>query len=177
MANTFVLIANTTLTTATQTITFSAIPQTYYDLVVMLSERDQTGAANFDIRLELNGDTATNYSTQQMYGAGSGTFANYYSNATYGRVGYSNSSGSTASFFNNVEIYIPSYTSPQTQHKQIISRGATENRSTSTAVLLSTMATLWRNTAAITSLSLTNGTGNSLFDVGTSAYLYGIKNT
>ena len=172
MPSTYTLISSNVLGSSAASVTFSAIPSTYTDLVLRWSARDVSGAANYDIQCEFNGSGGTSYSTTQVYGNGSGTFSNVYSSAAYGRTGYSESSDSTASTFSNDEIYIPSYTA--SQNKPFSSAGATENNSATSRVLVSAMASLWRNTSAITSIKLSSG---GTFAIGSSFYLYGIKNS
>jgi hypothetical protein len=172
MPSTYTLISSNVLSSSAASVTFSAIPSTYTDLVLRWSARDVSGAANYDIQCEFNGSGGTAYSTTQVYGNGSSAFSNFYSSAAYGRTGYSESSDSTASTFSNDVIYIPSYTA--SQNKPFSSAGATENNSTTSRVLVSAMASLWRDTSAITSIKLSSG---GTFAIGSSFYLYGIKNS
>jgi hypothetical protein len=58
--NTYVAIAEQTLGTAAASVTFSSIPGTYTDLVLVLSVQDASGNT---FALQFNGDTSTNYST------------------------------------------------------------------------------------------------------------------
>lgn len=172
MPSTYTLISSNVLTGSAASVTFSAIPSTYTDLILKWSARDVSGSANYDIQCEFNSSGGTSYSTTQVYGNGSGTFSNVYSNAAYGRTGYSESSDSVANTFSNDEIYIPSYTA--SQNKPFSSFGATENNSATSRVLVSAMASLWRNTSAITSIKLSSG---GTFATGSSFFLYGISNS
>ena len=172
MPSTYTLISSNVLTGSAASVTFSAIPSTYTDLVVRWSARDVSGGGNYDIQCEFNGSAGTSYSTVQLYGTGNAAWSSIYSSAAYGRTGYSESSDSTSSTFSSDEIYIPSYT--VAQNKPFSSFGATENNSTTSRVIVSTMASLWRNTSAITSIKLSSG---GTFASGSSFYLYGIKNS
>lgn len=173
MANTYTIIASNTLTGTASSVTFSGIPNSYKDLIVKWSGRDVSGSANYDYQLEFNASGGTAYSTTQLYGSGSGIFANNYSNAAYGRVGYSQASNSDSGIFDNNEIYITNYATAE--HKCVFSQGATQNGLGSTAGLLrSSMASTWRDTSAITSIKISNG---GTFAIGSTFWLYGIKNT
>jgi hypothetical protein len=172
MPNTYILISSNVLSSNAASVTFSSIPGTFTDLLLRWSGRDVSGSANYDIQCEFNGSGGTSYSTTQLYGVGNGSFSNRYTNAAYGRTGYSESSDSTSNTFSSDEIYIPSYTA--SQNKPFSSFGATENNSGTSRVLISAMASLWTNTSAITSIKLSNG---GTFVSGSSFYLYGIKNS
>lgn len=172
MALTYQLIAKTVLASNTLNVLFSSIPQTYTDLIIRLSARDSTGAANYDIRCQLNGSGGTAYSTVQMYGNGSGAFANNYTGSSFARTGYSEASDATANIFGSDEIYIPSYTTGV--YKPLSSRGTAENNSASTRTIVSAMASLWKSNSAITSVEITSG---GTWVTGSSFYLYGIKNS
>ena len=67
MPTTYEPIATTTLGSAQATITFSSIPSTYTDLVVVVSALDSNNATP---QLQFNNDTATNYSNTSLNGNG-----------------------------------------------------------------------------------------------------------
>jgi len=71
MASTYEPIATTTLAAAAASYTFSSIPATYTDLVLISS--CQVTNNNDAVRMQLNSDTAANYSNTQL--AGNGTTA------------------------------------------------------------------------------------------------------
>ena len=77
-------------------------------------------------------------------------------------------STATASVFGNAEMYIPNYTSAN--YKSIICDAVTENNATESYQDL--YANLWRNTAAITSISFFPG--GSLFTQYSTFSLYGV---
>jgi hypothetical protein len=172
MPNTYQLISSNTLSSNASSVTFSSIPNTFTDLVLRWSGRDNSGSANYDIQCEFNGSGGTAYSTIQIYGLGDAAISNAYTSSAYGRVAYSESSDSTSNVFSSDEIYIPSYAG--SLNKAFSSVGVTENNSPNQRILTSAMASLWRNTSAITSIKLSNG---GTFVSGSSFYLYGIKNS
>jgi hypothetical protein len=61
--NTYVAIAEQTLGTAAASVTFSSIPGTYTDLVLVISAQDTT---NNSFALICNSDTGTNYSRTRL---------------------------------------------------------------------------------------------------------------
>ena len=157
---TYVPIATQTLGSAVATVSFSSIPQTYTDLVLICIGFDTGGDAN--IPTQFNGDTATNYSGTYLLGNGSAASSGRISTATstqIGRIGTSSSNlGTTVAHFMN-------YSNTST-YKTIISRGG---NTTGTVIA---WAGLWRSTSAITSMSFT--AGFTSFGIGSTFTLYGI---
>ena len=68
--STYTPIASVTLSAATSSVTFSGIPQTYTDLVVVINAGN-SGGTGYGIALQCNNDTGSNYSFTQLYGTGS----------------------------------------------------------------------------------------------------------
>jgi hypothetical protein len=66
--NTYESIATQTLGSSSGSITFSSIPSTYTDLVIVFSG---TTAALVAVDIQFNGDTSTNYSRTIISGNGS----------------------------------------------------------------------------------------------------------
>jgi hypothetical protein len=175
MANTFRKIQTVTVGSGgSASIDFTSIPQTYTDLKIVLSARDnRTSAVNDFARLAFNSDTTNgNYTGILLYADGSAINSyTFTSAAAYRYGGEINGPSSTANCFSNNEIYIPNYRS--SNNKSYSSENVVEMNSTTG---LGTMAAgLWSNTAAITSISLTPANG-TLFLEYTSATLYGVAN-
>jgi len=174
MATTYTLISSQTLGSSAASVTFSAIPSTFTDLVLKVSGRsDAAGALTPAATLQFNGDSTTNYSTTILYGALSGGYSTRSSSATQSFWGFNGfeSAGNTTNTFASAEIYIPSYTA--SQNKPYSLSQVSENNSAGT-IINETNAGLWRNTAAITSILLFLSSGN--FITNSSFYLYGISN-
>lgn len=180
MANTYTLINSTSLSTTAASVTFSAIPGTFNDLVLILSTRSDTGGSfqNY-LRLRIN---TTSGVTSGRYIAGSGSAASTFGTSAIGSTGFypitnaannkvSNSSGNTSNTFDNVEIYIPGYT--VSQNKPYSTFGVAENNTTEAYIVAG--AALERTTSAITQLQLLSDGGN--FVSGSTFWLYGIKNS
>ena len=166
MANTYKLIDKTTLGSSQTSITFSAIPNTYTDLLIKFSALSDlsAGGGGQVVRIKPNNDT----STSGKYLTGDGSSASSGGNDFIG----SQPSGWTANTFSNTEIYIPNYLS--SNYKSISADGLGENNATRADSWLT--AILWSNTAAITSIVLTPYYATN-FVSGSSFYLYGIKNS
>jgi hypothetical protein len=150
-------------------ITFSSIPQGYTDLIIKFSGRstgtESSGYA--DGILRFNG-TTTNYSERMVYGIGSS--ATSVSQSSTGiKWNFGTSSVATASTFGNSETYIPNYAS--SNNKSVSIDTVVENNS-ATVNVLALNAGLWSNSAAITSVSITPGSGSWV--QYSTAILYGI---
>jgi len=157
MALTYEPIQTQTVGTAVASVTFSSIPQTYTDLVLIVSA-DLTSGGH-DLRLRFNSDTGANYSRTILYNQLStrNTGSDNIITASFG----STNSGSYTTI--NVMNY-----SNTTTYKSTIQRGGY------IASIDSLTAGLWRNTAAITTIECGN-TGATTWIVGSTFTLYGIK--
>ena len=174
MANTYVLISSTVLSSGQNTVTFSSIPSTYTDLVVRCSVRT-SNASNLDrLAITINSDSNTNYSDTEITGTGSAASSGRTSNGIYSDDIYINAANYTASTFSSVEIYIPNYTSTSSRPFSVFS--TTENNGTTSYIRGS--AQLYRGSSAISSLSFfPPSSGSTNFITGSSFYLYGVKNS
>jgi len=168
MANTFVKIASVTVGVGgAASIDFTSIPQTYTDLKVVLSARTDYAITWNLINFNFNSST-TGYTARQVFGTGSAAGSNSLS-VSVGS--YMPGTSMTSSVFGNSETYIPNYTS--SQYKAFSWDAVVENNGTSG--LQSLGASLWSNTAAITSISVVPEFGN--FIQYSTATLYGIKSS
>jgi hypothetical protein len=111
------------------------------------------------------------YDTRRLYGNGSSVTSDNFTNQSAGYFGWQTQSTYTANTFSNIELYIPDYAG--FNNKSISNDGVSENNATTAQQAF--QAILWRNTAAITSISMTDGGGN--FAQYSTATLYGIKNS
>jgi hypothetical protein len=136
----------------------SSIPSTYTDLVLVVS--GSLNAAN-NFLLQLNGDTAANYSYTYLFGDGSAASSSRGSNTTTSVLNYVGTGQSTTII--NIMNYANS-----TTYKTTISRGSDAAVGTMASVVL------WRSTAAITSITLKAG-NTSTFNAGSTFTLYGIQ--
>lgn len=169
MANvTYEPIATQTLTSSTTTVTFSSIPQTYTDLVIIMVHKNNAGATAADGFIRFNSDTGSNYSNTRLLGV----TPNYAqsartSNATCIQWMFDDNSVYDVTRFN-----IMNYANTTT-YKTFVMRQDQGNYGTAAQV------GLWRSTAAIDTISLTSsdnlGSGTAdQFVAGSTFTLYGI---
>ena len=171
MANTYTLIQAQTLASTAASVTFSAIPATYTDLVLRWSARTTAAGTAERVDITFNG-SATGYSSTRLQGNGTAASSGRLSSQPAIPSYWFNAASSTATTFSNSELYIPSYTA--SQNKPMSEFNVMENNATLAYTMA--LADLWSNTAAITSMTLTDGSGGS-FAIGSSFYLYGIKSS
>ena len=172
LPSTYTLISSNVLGSSAASVTFSAIPGTYTDLVLRVSARTDTAAAIESCYVQFNSDTATNYSYVLITGNGSAASSNIYSSQNYVGSIPADAATATSNTFASWEVYVPSYLVSQNKPLSVI--GMQENNQTS--AFIRPTAGLWRNTAAVTSVTFT-GTSGGNFVSGSSFYLYGIKNS
>lgn len=171
MANTYLLIGSTTLTSTTASVVFSSIPSTYTDLKLVVVLRSNE---NFDyLNLILNTTQNTGFSS--MWGMWSGSAASSATRSDGNISATSNNSVYTANTFGIGEIYIPNYADGYT--KKFSSEGAQEQASL-TSVFQQFISNNWNSTAAINRIEVVAGDGGTKrFMNGSKLFLYGIKNT
>ena len=161
------LISAQTLSSASASVTFSSIPQTFTDLKCVMSVRTTNSATNGSVLVGFNGTSnSTNWSIRYLEGSGASASSG---TGTSGVVGYPPAANATASTFGNLEVYVPNYTA--SVNKSLSVDSVMENNATTAYADL--IAGLWSNTAAISSIEITPGSGN--FAIGSSFYLYGIS--
>jgi hypothetical protein len=150
------------LTSSLATITFSNIPQTYTDLVLVLRAAQDGGAGN-SCGIYFNGNTSLVYSGTQVGGNGSVTFGGQYSGNA--NIDFANFSASGPVFSNGI-ANIQSYAN-NTSYKSVIIKAS--DSSTYTEI----RAGLAKITNPITSITVQMGSANFL--PGSTFDLYGIK--
>jgi hypothetical protein len=169
MANTYTLISSNTLTSSAASVTFSAIPATYTDLVLRVSGRTDQSTTGSGLRLTFNGtNTASN---RQLQGSGTAAASASATGGSLQVAGNTNGATSTANIFSSQEIYIPNYTSSTV--KPFSTFSVQENNITQ--AFIDIFANLQNETQTITSIVATIASGNN-FVSGSSFYLYGISN-
>jgi len=168
MPGTYEKIATTTLGSNQTDITFSSISGSYTDIILVCHYASQLNDYNFRIRF--NGDSGNNYSKTDLMGspngATSGTLSNYNSIFFTQAVG----AGTSLNTPGDTIAQIMNYSNTTTYKTALVRANAVKNDGA-----MSTEANigLWRNTAAIN--SITFGTTSGYLVTGTTATIYGIK--
>ena len=160
---TYTLLDSSVLTSEVATVTFSSIPSTYRDLVVIAVCSPTVYAGDFAIKF--NGDTGTNYNWVFMNGSASVTSG---AQSGVSRLKLQGQSDPQADDVNFVKIDILDYAQTD-KHKSLLSRF----NSTDGGAVVAT-AGRWASTSAINSLTFYMQDGDN-FNIGGTFYLYGIE--
>lgn len=157
--NTYTPISTTTLSSSQTNLTFSSIPGTYTDLIIIYQGKSST--TGFDAYMRFNSDSGSNYGTVYMSGTGTAAQTGLQSSNTgilldnYGAV--------FTTEFNITRINIMNYANATT-YKTAIIRSDYAGSGTDMNV------GVWRNASTITSITIVG----SSFATGSTFTLYGI---
>jgi hypothetical protein len=158
---TYTPLATVTLGSSASSVTFSSIPATYRDLILIV-RRTTTTAANIVWRV--NNDSGNNYNRVIMLGSTSAGVASA-SNSNVSSLFLDNgASDTTIPVLHIVQFMDYSATD---KHKTVLTRETTTDASTSA------IASRWASTPAITSISMAASTGS--LAIGSTFNLYGIS--
>ena len=166
MATTYTPIATTTTTGNQTSVTFSSIASTYTDLVLVVGNVNHSYAGSgsvFDYFLRFNSDTSTNYSYTNIQGDGSTTLSERATN----RVSLSTSYAMASAPPSNIIVNIQNYANTTTYKTCTIRNNVSVGN-------VGAEVGLWRNTAAITSVTC-QPSGSYYYLDGSTFTLYGIK--
>jgi hypothetical protein len=162
---TYTALATVTLASTASSVTFSSIPATYRDLIVVMNVGGATAASS---RMRFNADSGNNYNWVFMNGSGSSTTSSSQSNQNNLDVGAFIGLSATVGPYNLI-AQIMDYSATD-KHKTVLSRvNLTSDLYPGTTAL----AGRWASTSAITTVQLfpdsaTNWIAGSRFD------LYGV---
>lgn len=156
---TYALIASAT-PTGTTTVTFSSIPGTYTDLVLVLNTLSASGG---NTHMRFNGDSSSLYSETRMFGNGTSATSSRDQNTSLHYIAEANANSTTPS---TGIVHIMDYANTTT-FKSSVGRGGNPSNQ------LNAKAYLYRSTNAITSIVVTQDTAN--YTAGTTIKLYGIQ--
>jgi hypothetical protein len=154
-------IATTTLGSAQSSVTFSSIPGTYTDLVVVIDSAMTAGSTS-NLGMQFNSDTGsnTNYSSTRLLGDGSAASSGRNTSTSYGMIGDVDTNKFVS--INHIMNYANT-----TTYKTFLSRTG------NAGAYLGAYVSLWRSTAAITTVVLKQP-GGSTFVSGSTFTLYGV---
>lgn len=155
-------LANITLQSATNTVTFSNISQNYRDLFLVLSYSPDTFSSS---GIRFNGDSGSNYTALTMRGGPT----NEITSSTLPRTNLDPSSGGGDYANSNtlLTLNIPDYSSTDKQKSVLMKMnniGGSDNH-------VQLQGARWANTAAINTITIFYGSGN--YKIGSTFDLYG----
>ena len=168
MASTYTPIATYTVPSAQTSYTFTVIPSTYTDLVLVF---DGNLSVSDYVWLRMgNGslDTGSNYSATRLIGNGSSATSERSSSAPYIQFSAVLNTGG-----NNSIMQFQNYANTTT-YKTVLSRTNTPITSGGETGTTSASAGLWRSTSAIERIQISTYAGQT-FTTGSTFTLYGIQ--
>lgn len=171
----FFLISQQVLGSSASTVTFSSIPNTYKSLQIRSIARNTTADVYVtQMGLNLNSDSGTNYSLHYLYGDGSAVTAG----GSGTSFGYAYISGpqidnsALANTYGASIIDIVDYTLSKNKTIKYIS-GVNVNNTTPASNQITLGSTVWLNTSAVTTVSIT--AAQNSFAAGSTFSLYGVS--
>jgi hypothetical protein len=144
-------------------VTFSSIPATYRDLILIGNVKASATVDNMNMRL--NGDTGSNYSYVIMRGNGSSTFSSSEASQTFMRMDLF-PSGVTTTGNANYIVQVMDYAQTD-KHKTVL------NRHNDAAQLVGAIAGRYAITTAVSSVSFF--INSTTFAAGTTFQLFGVN--
>jgi hypothetical protein len=161
------LISTVTLGSNAANIDLQNIPQTFTDLMLVMSLRGVNASVSLGVQLGTNGGFPTaNY--RILEGSGSGTPTSGSAGDIY--VGFMPGSSATSNTFGNTSVYFPNYAGAT--NKFYSADSVTENNAT--AAKQGILAGLISSTAAISRITIYDGSSGQNIAAGSSASIYGI---
>lgn len=147
------------------TYTLSAIPQTFTNLLLIVSGTNTSGSSPQNVSAQFSADTGANYNFNYILNsAGTGTFNNVLYNQTSMFLGKLHNAGSGM-----LRAFIGSYSTALAKPVELGGFWTNPGFDYNNVVL----GGVWGNSTAITSIKLTLASGN--FSAGSKISLYGIQ--
>ena len=169
----FVSIATQTVGSGgASSITFSSIPSTYTHLQIRGIGRTNYNFNSDTYHLNFNSDTGSNYAKHQLIGNGSSVNAYATASTTKTTGGLVAALTSPAGVFGGALMDIMNYSNTTTYKTVRFLGGKDENSASYGEIWFA--SSLWMNTSAINSITITSDNGGSWVQ-GTQFALYGIK--
>jgi hypothetical protein len=164
--NTYVALDKVTVGTAVASVTFSSIPATYTDLIIVTNVG--YSAANYYTCLQFNADTASNYSATFLAGTGSSAVSNRTTSATF--IADGNNIAGATTILDTVIFHIQNYANATTFKTVLVRKTSNGGSYPGTEAAVG----LWRKTPeTINSIKLFSSSAGN-FAVGSTFSLYGI---
>jgi hypothetical protein len=151
---TYTPLATVTLGSTASSVTFSNIPATYRDLILVTRNSMTLG---YSLYLRFNNDTAANYSAVRMFNSGNSAFSD---NAAPAELGFNTTT--------NIGIANIMDYSATDKHKSYLTRWGNADGTS----YVQAYAARWANTAAINTLNIAPSLG--LITAGSTFSLYGV---
>jgi len=161
---THTIINQITLATTVPSVTFSSIPQTYSDLVIVGQVQGTSNTGGLTFEIQFNFDTGGNYHDVVMGASSGGAFSNNQTSVDGLRLNYMGTNGTETSVF---IAHVIDYSAAD-KHKSVLVR----HSGTADGQRTDLFSGRWANTSPITSVVI-RPDANSIA-VGSTFYVYGV---
>jgi hypothetical protein len=165
------VISDTTLGAGAASIDITSIPADFKSLKLILTGRGDTASTSIAVTMRLNNDSGGNYDYQYDQGSGATANAGEAQAQTSGQIGGLSAASAPANVAGAITVELPDYAGTTFQ-KSYIGIGGYKTSTAAGAIASTRWFGAWRNTAAISRITILASSGN--FIVGTRATLYGI---
>nr|DAL22186.1 MAG TPA_asm: hypothetical protein [Caudoviricetes sp.] len=160
---TYTPLANITLSSSASSVTFSNIPNTYRDLILVATPASSDGGTNRYMGITFNSDTTgSNYSNVAMMGNGSVTGSSTFTGGIFPQY-YSDLSGTVGN--NVITLSLMDYSATD-KHKTVLSRSSRGDFG------VTATAHRWASTSAISTIVVS--CVNASWKSGSTFALYGV---
>jgi hypothetical protein len=166
-------IASATGTGSSGVITFSSIPATYKHLQIRWISRSASAFTVADNIIRFNSDSGSNYAQHQVQGNGASVSAEGQASQTSMSIWNSVSGTTVAANIMGVALVDIADYSSTSKNKTLRFISGMEFNTASSLQRISIGSGLWMDTSAVSSLTITSGSGN--FTTASTFALYGIK--
>lgn len=166
-----VLIEKVTLSADAPSVVFTAIPQTYNDLMLVIAAQSTASANNDELMLQFNGDTGAHYYWSELYGTGTTTGSAHGDAVTSARIGELAAGFAGALLTGTSQVTIARYGAGSVQKSAQASSQYTYGAS-SDGLITTVNGIRWTGTASIDQITL-HATGGNLAS-GSYFALYGM---
>jgi hypothetical protein len=166
-----VKIGESLLTASAANVTFTNIPQSYRHLTLRIQGRSDAASTYVMAVMQFNSDSSGSYDLQSLQAYGTYTAGTQAFGTTSAQLGYMSASTATAGTASTFAVDIVNYAGT-TFRKQWLSTQLLKVAESANQVNTDVFAGEWRNSAAITSLTIFPSTGN--FVTGTLVSLHGV---
>lgn len=161
--STYTPISSQTLTSASASVSFTSIPSTYTDLIVVINAAVASGSG--DVLMTFNGDTSNNYTYLTM--TGNGSTAVSARSTSRANIPCDYNGWLTTTLAENCIIHIMNYYNTTT-FKTVLTRA------NNAGVGIDLNTGVWRSRTAINQITFINNAGSN-YIAGSTFSLYGIK--
>lgn len=145
---------------ATGVVTFSSIPGTYRDLKIEIYGASDAAVTNSNVTIMFNNDSGSNYDQELLQGTSNSTPSANGAVASAPQAIANVPGTSVANAATQATIYIPNYSQTTFQKSAMGQNSAKTGTGAISNLFLFLYGVWWRNTAAITRIDLTLGSGN-----------------